>query len=264
MLIDQQGFFITSVFPKHPTATPTDKMLELIDAELKKDTHASTKDARKLNILPGVLFCRIVSNWPEYPHDLICATPRLCYATRAPPRKSESVSSHIQIFGGDKMDNTKLHEIWRLGGLYGTHTYILTMNGSLPRCFSRYRGIYALRSELENDTADCSQVITDKLCAQPSEQRNLLGVESLTVGEIIIPDPDTSAIAATDSFNGVCVHEYRNVVTNCPFTDIEFVRQIAVCIMPSKAQHVQQSQAPFGLAHALTPFPSLSGVNDTW
>ena len=40
MLIDQQGFCITSVFPEHPTATPTDKMLELIDAELKKDTHA--------------------------------------------------------------------------------------------------------------------------------------------------------------------------------------------------------------------------------
>ena len=40
MLIDQQEFFITSVFPEHPTATPTDKMLELIDAELKKDTHA--------------------------------------------------------------------------------------------------------------------------------------------------------------------------------------------------------------------------------
>ena len=100
MLIDQQGFFITSVFPKHPTATPTDKMLELIDAELKKDTHASTKDARKLNILPGVLFCRIVSNGSKYRHDLVCATPQLCYAARAPPRKSEFVSNHIRIFGG--------------------------------------------------------------------------------------------------------------------------------------------------------------------
>lgn len=34
------------------------------------------------------------------------------YSCRAPPRKSESMSSHIQIFGGDKMDNTKLHEIY--------------------------------------------------------------------------------------------------------------------------------------------------------
>ena len=37
MLIDQQEFFIMSVFPEQPAATPTDKMLELIDAELKKE-----------------------------------------------------------------------------------------------------------------------------------------------------------------------------------------------------------------------------------
>lgn len=40
MLIEGKGFRVTSVFPSHPTATPTDKMLELIDAELKKDTRA--------------------------------------------------------------------------------------------------------------------------------------------------------------------------------------------------------------------------------
>jgi len=40
MLIERKGFHITSVFPGHPSATPTDKMLELIDAELKKDTRA--------------------------------------------------------------------------------------------------------------------------------------------------------------------------------------------------------------------------------
>lgn len=39
MLIDQQEFFIMSVFPEQPTATPTDKMLELIDTELKKEAH---------------------------------------------------------------------------------------------------------------------------------------------------------------------------------------------------------------------------------
>ena len=109
------------------------------------------------------------------------------------------------------------------------------MNGSLSRYFSRCGGIYALRSELEDDTADCSQVIADKLCAQPSEQRNLFGVEGLAVGEIIIPDPDASTITATDSFNGEFTHERRNVVTNRPFTDIELVRQIVVCIVPSKA-----------------------------
>ena len=78
--------------------------------------------------------------------------------------------------------------------------------------FFKVRGIYALRSELENDTADCSQVITGKLCAQPSEQRNLLGIEGFTVGKIIIPNPDTSTIAAADSFNGVCAHECRNEI----------------------------------------------------
>ncbi|MCX4372834.1 MAG: hypothetical protein OSJ58_13615 [Dysosmobacter sp.] len=40
MLIGGKCFHVSSVFPSHPTATPTDKMLELIDAELKKDTRA--------------------------------------------------------------------------------------------------------------------------------------------------------------------------------------------------------------------------------
>ena len=38
MLIGGKSFHISSVFPSNPTATPTDKMLKLIDAELKKDT----------------------------------------------------------------------------------------------------------------------------------------------------------------------------------------------------------------------------------
>ncbi len=40
MLIEGKCFHVSSVFPGHPTATPTDKMLELIDAELEKDTRA--------------------------------------------------------------------------------------------------------------------------------------------------------------------------------------------------------------------------------
>lgn len=40
MLIGGKCFHISSVFPSHPTATPTDKMLRLIDAELKKETRA--------------------------------------------------------------------------------------------------------------------------------------------------------------------------------------------------------------------------------
>ena len=37
MLIGGKCFHISSVFPSTPTATPTDKMLGLIDAELKKE-----------------------------------------------------------------------------------------------------------------------------------------------------------------------------------------------------------------------------------
>lgn len=57
---------------------------------------------------------------------MIYATPRLCDAARAPPRKSESVFSHIQIFGGDKMDKTKLHEIY-----VKNFSYVAR---ALPRC----------------------------------------------------------------------------------------------------------------------------------
>ena len=39
MLIEGKCFHVSSVFPSHPTATPTGKMLELIDAKLKKDAH---------------------------------------------------------------------------------------------------------------------------------------------------------------------------------------------------------------------------------
>ena len=38
MLIGDKCFLITSVFPSEPTATPTDKMLAVIGAGLKKDT----------------------------------------------------------------------------------------------------------------------------------------------------------------------------------------------------------------------------------
>ena len=38
MLIGGKSFHISSVFPGHPIATPTNKMLELLDAELKKET----------------------------------------------------------------------------------------------------------------------------------------------------------------------------------------------------------------------------------
>ena len=39
MFIEGKCFHVSSVFPSHPTTTPTGKMLELIDAKLKKDAH---------------------------------------------------------------------------------------------------------------------------------------------------------------------------------------------------------------------------------
>ena len=41
MLIGGKCFRITSVFPVTPTATPTDKLLTLIDTELKKENHSA-------------------------------------------------------------------------------------------------------------------------------------------------------------------------------------------------------------------------------
>ena len=41
MLIGGRRFCITSVFPAEPCATPTDKLLACIDAELEKETHSA-------------------------------------------------------------------------------------------------------------------------------------------------------------------------------------------------------------------------------
>ncbi len=41
MVIGEKRFSITSVFPDQPAATPTDKLLALIDAELKKETQSA-------------------------------------------------------------------------------------------------------------------------------------------------------------------------------------------------------------------------------
>ena len=41
MLIGSRRFCITSVFPAEPCATPTDKLLACIDAELEKETHSA-------------------------------------------------------------------------------------------------------------------------------------------------------------------------------------------------------------------------------
>ena len=108
------------------------------------------------------------------------------------------------------------------------------MSGSLSRCLSRCWGIVS-GSKLEDDTADRSQIITSKLGAQSDEQFHLLFVEGLAVGQIISPDPDTSTIAATNSFDGVRTGERHNVPPDCHLGNIELMRQIVVCIVPSEA-----------------------------
>jgi len=40
MVIGEKHFAITSVFPNQPAATPTDKLLALIDTEMKKEIHS--------------------------------------------------------------------------------------------------------------------------------------------------------------------------------------------------------------------------------
>ena len=41
MLIGGKVFYVTSVFPMDATATPTDKLLSLIDTDLKKEAHSA-------------------------------------------------------------------------------------------------------------------------------------------------------------------------------------------------------------------------------
>ncbi len=105
---------------------------------------------------------------------------------------------------------------------------------------------FASGRKLEYDTADRSQIIAVKLGAQSDKQLDLIRVEGLTVGIVVIPNLDASTIAAMDSFDWVRTSERRNVTPDCHFGNIELVRQIVVCIVPSQAQHFQQSLAAFG------------------
>ena len=41
MLIGSRRFCITSVFPAEPSATPTDKLIACIDADLEKEAHSA-------------------------------------------------------------------------------------------------------------------------------------------------------------------------------------------------------------------------------
>lgn len=96
-------------------------------------------------------------------------------------------------------------------------------------------------SELDEDAVDRVAVIACKLVPQFSEKRSLLLVEALsTVGLMVVVIPlhysDPTAEPTAYSFNRVRTHEYRNISADCPLRDVKFVRQIAVCIVPSQAQ----------------------------
>lgn len=82
----------------------------VLNPHFSSHKQTSNQSARKLHKLPGAPFCRFLSK-SGYWADLSCSMPHRWFNAHAPPRKSESVSSHIQIFGGNKMDKTKLHEI---------------------------------------------------------------------------------------------------------------------------------------------------------
>lgn len=101
-------FFEVHLFKKiissvQPFSTSKSALKYIWKRRFNTHRQTNTKDARKLTILPGILFCRIVSNGSEHRHDLIYVTFCLYEAARAPPRKSESVSNPIQIFGGYTM-----------------------------------------------------------------------------------------------------------------------------------------------------------------
>ena len=96
-----------------------------------------------------------------------------------------------------------------------------------------------------------------------NQKLDLLLVERSAVGTVIIRNLDPSAIATANSFNGVCTHERRHIIANRPFTNVELAGQVAIGIMPSETKKPQQPQAPFGLAHVLTPFRPVSKKDDT-
>ena len=141
-------------------------------------------------------------------------------------------------------------------------TCILTMSRILSCCLSRYRG-WASGRELEDDAVDRVKVVTGQRTAQSDQKLDLLLVERSAVGAVIIRNLDPSAVAAANSFNGVCTHERRHIIANRPFTNVELAGQVVIGIMPPEAKKPQQPQAPFGLAHVLTPFRLFSKKDDT-
>ena len=118
------------------------------------------------------------------------------------------------------------------------------------------------RSKLDEDAIERVAVVAHKLVPQFPEKGCLLLAKCFMnrgpmIEIVTLCHPDTSMTATVDSFNRIGTHEYRNIAPNRHFGDVELISQIVVCIMPSQAQHFQQSLASLCGTHALTP-PSVS------
>lgn len=135
-------------------------------------------------------------------------------------------------------------------------------DGESPLCYVQF----ASGSELDEDTVDRVAVLTRKLISQASEKCSLRLIKTFSgmgfmMVVITIHHSDPSAKTPADSLNRVRTHEYRNIPADCPLWDIKLLCQIAVCIVPSQAQQLQQLLPPFTGTHAFTPFPSRSVDN---
>lgn len=71
---------------------------------------AKHQSASKLIKLPGASFCRILSRNGRW-YDLPSSAYHQYFAARAPPRKSDLMPHHIQIFGGQVMRKTSYRDI---------------------------------------------------------------------------------------------------------------------------------------------------------
>ena len=96
------------------------------------------------------------------------------------------------------------------------------------------------RSELDEDAVYCVEVITHKLIPQLPEKGSLLLGETFSIRWLIVVvvslyNPNSSAKAATYSFNRVRTHEYCYIPADGCIGDVKLVCQIVTSVMPSKA-----------------------------
>lgn len=83
-------------------------LLNISKRPFSSHKQVDNQSARKFSKLPGASFCRNLSkSWRWYdPFSTVHQQQ-----PRAPPRKSEPMSYHIQIFGGQVMNKASCHDI---------------------------------------------------------------------------------------------------------------------------------------------------------